>query len=121
MLQKNMIKKNINEFEAEEVSTGKKVFKQILIWNDVAPDFVMRKFIIEPGGEMPFHKNSLEHEQLVLKGKVEVKIGNEVFEIIKDDIVYIPAGAPHYYKTIGDEAFEFIYVVPNKEDSIEII
>lgn len=116
-----MIKKNIDEFEKEKVSSGKNTFKQVLIGKDVAPNFAMRRFIIEPGGEMPYHKNSVEHEQLVLNGKAEVKIGNEIFEVKKDDVVFIPAGVPHYYKTLGSEAFEFICVVPNKEDSIEII
>jgi len=116
-----MIKKNINEFEKEKIGAGKNIYKQVLIGDDVAPNFAMRRFIIEPGGEMPFHKNSVEHEQLVINGKAEVKIGEEILEVKKDDVVYIPAGVPHYYKTIGNEPFEFICVVPNKEDKIEIV
>ncbi len=116
-----MIKKNINEFEKEKVGAGKNTYKQVLIGDDVAPNFAMRRFIIEPGGEMPFHKNSVEHEQLVINGKAEVKIGDEILEVKKDDIVYIQAGVPHYYKTIGNEPFEFICVVPIKEDKIEIV
>ena len=116
-----MIKKNIDEFSKEKVGAGKNTYKQVLIGNDVAPNFAMRRFIIEPGGEMPYHTNTVEHEQLVLRGKAEVKIGNEILQVKKDDVVYIPANVPHYYKTIGDESFEFICIVPNIEDKIEIV
>ena len=65
--EKNMIKKNINEFDKEKVNAGKDTFKQVLIGNDVAPNFAMRRFIIDPGGEMPFHKNwVLHHYQSIL-------------------------------------------------------
>ena len=36
-------------------------------------------------------------------------------------IVYIPAGVPHWYETIGDEPFEFLCMVPNKPDKITVI
>ena len=116
-----MIKKNIEEFKKEKVGAGKNTYKQVLIGNDVAPNFAMRRFIIEPGGEMPYHTNTVEHEQLVLRGKAEVKIGDKILQVNKDDVVYIPANVPHYYKTIGNEAFEFLCVVPNMKDTIEIV
>jgi quercetin dioxygenase-like cupin family protein len=93
----------------------------VLIGSDEGPNFAMRKFTIEPGGEMPMHTNSVEHEQLVLGGRAEVKIGDQSFEAVKDDVVYIPAGVPHCYKTIGSQPFEFLCVVPNKKDVIEIV
>jgi len=33
----------------------------------------------------------------------------------------IPAGTPHWYRTEGDQHFEFLCVVPNISDRIEII
>jgi len=35
--------------------------------------------------------------------------------------VFIPAGVPHWYKNSGDEPFEFLCLIPNEEDRIEII
>lgn len=105
----------------EEVKAGSKTTKQVLIGPSEAPNFAMRKFTIEPGGEMPMHTNSIEHEQIVLGGSAEVVIGNEKHIVKKDDVVFIPAKVPHCYKTIGSEPFEFLCVVPNKEDVIQII
>jgi len=116
-----MFVKHVNEIVKEEVKAGSKTTRQVLISSNEGPNFAMRKFTIEPGGGMPLHTNSVEHEQLVLGGKAEIIIGGKAYEVKKDDIVFIPAGVPHSYKTIGNEPFEFLCMVPNKEDVIKIV
>ena len=69
---------------------------------------------------MPRHTNSVEHEQYVLKGRARVGIGEKVHEVGPDDVLYIPAGTPHYYEVV-EHPFEFICVVPNGPDRIEIL
>ncbi|NIT12930.1 MAG: cupin domain-containing protein [Candidatus Dadabacteria bacterium] len=113
--------KSIDEVKKEEVTAGKHTTRQVLIGPKDAPNFAMRRFVIKPGGSMPRHKNSVEHEQYVLSGRARIGIGEKVYEVKKDDTVYIPAGTPHWYECIGDEPFEFICVVPNDEDKIELI
>ncbi len=115
-----MFPRNVNKFPKEKVAAGVKTTKQVLISTGEAPNFAMRKFSIEPGGSMPLHINKVEHEQYVLNGSAEVRIGNEKFIVKKDDVVFIPAQTPHSYKTIGSDAFEFLCVVPNEEDEITL-
>ncbi len=113
--------KQLIDVRKEEVKGATKTTRQVLISPDEGPNFAMRKFTIEPDGYMPMHTNTVEHEQLVLGGKATVVIGDKTFEVKKNDIVFIPAKMPHSYKTIGNEPFEFLCVVPNKEDMIEIV
>jgi len=103
------------------VPAGSKTSIQILIPPDRAPHFAMRCFTIEPGGGMPNHTNSVEHEQYVLGGRAEVGIGGKVHHVQQGDVVYIPAGIPHWYTTVGDEPFKFLCLVPNQPDTIEIV
>ncbi len=70
---------------------------------------------------MPAHTNTVEHEQYVLRGRAKIGIGDEVVEVEKDDVVFIPAGTPHWYQAEGDEPFEFICVVPNRPDEIQLL
>ena len=116
-----MTVKKIRELPFEEVKAGEGTTRQILIGPDEAPNFAMRKFVIKPGGGMPAHTNTVEHEQYVLSGKARVGIGDEIYEVEKDDVVFIPAGVPHWYEVNGSEPFEFLCLVPNKEDKIELI
>lgn len=106
---------------AEQVRAGKDTRIQVLIGPDEGPNFALRRFIMEPGGGMPRHVNEVEHEQYVLRGRARIGIGEDEFEVSSDDVVYIPAGVPHWYQAVGDEAFEFLCVVPNKPDSIRIL
>lgn len=106
--------------ETSKVTAGKGTSMQVLIGPDEAPHFAFRKFIIEPMGGMPKHTNRVEHEQYVLNGSGIIEINSEEFEVSEGDSVYIPAQVPHSYKA-GENGLEFICVVPNREDKIEII
>lgn len=116
-----MIIRKSNQIQKEKLSAGKSTFRQILISSNEAPNFALRKFIIEPYGSMPMHTNLVEHEQYILKGSAEITIDGKIFIVEKDNIVFIPANVPHSYKTIGDKPFEFLCIVPNKEDKITLV
>ncbi len=105
---------------AEEVKAGTATRRQVLIGPDEGPNFAMRRFIMEPGGGMPMHTNKVEHEQYVLRGSARVRIGDEVHHVKAGDVVYIPGGVPHDYQA-EDDGFEFLCVVPNQPDEIELV
>lgn len=113
--------KHIQEIHASVVPGSVDVLKKVLLANEETPNFEMRCFIIQPGGRMPNHTNRVEHEQFVLQGHGRVGIGDEVFEVKRGDIVFIPAEVPHWYMNIGDETFEFLCIVPNLPDKVTII
>ena len=70
---------------------------------------------------MPRHTNTVEHEQYVLRGEATVTIGDEAHQVKAGDVLFIPEGAIHSYENTGDEPFEFLCIVPNKEDKITIV
>ena len=113
--------KHADEFPKEAVGSGKGTERQVLIGSDEAPNFAMRRFIMQPGGGIPAHTNTVEHEQYVLRGQAKVGIGDDVHDVKAGDVVFIPAGTPHWYEVGGDEPFEFICVVPNGPDEIKIL
>ena len=106
--------------EAKNIPAGEGMSMEVLVSADDAPHFAMRRFIMEANGRMPLHTNLVEHEQYIISGSANVKIGDQSLQIVAGDSVYIPAEVPHSY-TAGAEGFEFICVVPNKEDKIEIL
>ncbi len=113
--------KKINDVPVEKVSAGTSVSRQVLIGSEEGPNFAMRRFIMEPGGGIPAHTNTVEHEQFVLGGRARIGIGGEVFEVGPGDVLYIPAGVPHWYEVAGDESFEFLCMVPNLDDTISLV
>jgi quercetin dioxygenase-like cupin family protein len=116
-----MTVKQADQVPAEVVKAGDRTKIQVLISSAEGPNFAMRRFIMEPGGGMPNHTNTVEHEQYVLKGHASIGIGGEIFEVQAGSVLFIPAGVPHWYQNIGEETYEFLCVIPNQPDKIEII
>jgi quercetin dioxygenase-like cupin family protein len=113
--------RSVDSHPRARVAAGRETEVQVLIGPDEGPNFALRRFIIQPGGGMPLHTNLVEHEQYVLRGRASVRIGDEVHEVKADDVVYIPAGVPHSYDAEGDEPFEFLCSVPNRDDRIDLV
>lgn len=108
-------------FPLEAVGAGAGTSRSVLIGPNDAPNFALRRFVMEPGGGMPRHTNTVEHEQYILEGAAEVGIGDDVYQVKKGDVVFIPEGIPHWYKADASLGFEFLCIVPNKDDVIEIL
>ncbi|HJR52642.1 MAG TPA: cupin domain-containing protein [Gemmatimonadota bacterium] len=109
------------DVERDPVDAGKDTVRQVLIGPDEGPNFALRRFIMQPGGGMPPHTNTVEHEQYVLRGRARIGIGDDVHDVRAGDVLFIPAGTPHWYEAGEGEPFEFLCVVPNKPDTIELI
>ena len=113
--------KHAQDVEAQVVKAGDKTTIQVLISAEEGPNFALRRFVMEPGGGMPNHTNTVEHEQYVLKGHASIGIGAETFDVRIGDVVFIPQGVPHWYQNLGEETFEFLCIIPNKPDEIKIV
>ncbi|MCK5617767.1 MAG: cupin domain-containing protein [Candidatus Krumholzibacteria bacterium] len=113
--------RHVKTIASETLAAGTGVSRQVLIGSDEGPNFAMRRFIMEPGGGIPAHTNTVEHEQYVLGGRARIGIGDQQFDVETGSVVFIPAGMPHWYRVVGNEPFEFICVVPNLPDEIEML
>ncbi|HMB71735.1 MAG TPA: cupin domain-containing protein [bacterium] len=113
--------KRAEAIELTPVKAGRATASQVLVGpEDGAPHFAMRRFVMGPDGGMPLHTNRIEHEQYVLRGRARVRIGDTDHVVSGGNCLYIPAGVPHSY-TVLEAPFEFLCMVPNAEDRIEIL
>lgn len=113
--------KHSDDVAAQKVAAGVETTIQVLISSQEGPNFAMRKFVMQPGGGMPRHTNTVEHEQYVLNGQARIGIGDQVFDVKKGDVVFIPAGVVHFYQNTGDDTFEFLCIVPNQPDEVKVL
>jgi len=113
--------KRADAVERRTVAAGTATESQVLLGpDDGAPNFAMRRFVMGEGGGMPLHTNSVEHEQYVLRGRAEVRIGDRSHRVAAGDVLYIPAGVPHHYRVV-EAPFEFLCVVPNRPDRVNVL
>jgi quercetin dioxygenase-like cupin family protein len=115
-----LVKKS-DKVARQPVAAGTATETQVLLGaEDGMPHFAMRRFTMGEGGGMPRHTNTVEHEQYVLRGRARVGIGDGVHDVSEGDVVYIPAGVPHFYSVV-EAPFEFLCMVPNGPDRIELV
>ncbi|MFW6175578.1 MAG: cupin domain-containing protein [Acidobacteriota bacterium] len=113
--------KRADSVERRTIAAGKGAEVQVLLGeDDGAPHFAMRRFRMEAGGGMPLHTNEVEHEQYVLNGRARITVGEDVHDVSEGDVLYIPARMPHSYEVV-DGPFEFLCMVPNRPDRIEVL
>jgi quercetin dioxygenase-like cupin family protein len=105
----------------ESIGAGHRAARQVLLGPETGSTFHTRRFVMEPGGGMPNHTNSVEHQQYVLRGAARVGIGEDVHDIRAGMVVHIPAGVPHWYRVEGTEPFEFLCMVPAADDRVELL
>jgi quercetin dioxygenase-like cupin family protein len=106
---------------AVEVRAGKATEMRVLVGPAQGEtSFALRRFTMGEGGGMPLHTNLVEHQQYVLRGRARMRVGDAVHEVGASDTLFIPAGMPHSYDVL-EAPFEFICVVPDKPDRVEIV
>ena len=110
------------DIEYESVDAADGLSKGVLInESHGAPTLALRRFTLEPGGEVPRHTNEIEHEQYVLEGEYVVGIEDTEHTVSAGDSLHIPAGTVHWYRNPGDEEGAFICAVPTGDDDIHLV
>lgn len=78
-----------------------------------APHFAVRFFEIEPGGCTSLDRHEHDHGVVVLRGRGEVLLGDDVTELGYGDVVYVLPNELHQFRCVGGEPFGFLCVIPN--------
>lgn len=105
----------INESEVSDFgSTNTSI--RVFISEEEAPNFIMRRFEIGPGGNIGVHAHPWEHEIYMLAGELVLTNDKGTEEKVeKDEFIFIPANEPHGYLNESDKIASFICLVPKKK------
>ena len=90
------------------------------------PEYGLRFFTIQPGGQIPIHNHFYHQTMYILEGKFECwQFDPETDKIAQKketgpgDFVYVPSMEPHGMKNIGDEPATFLCCICNVYDEEE--
>jgi quercetin dioxygenase-like cupin family protein len=76
---------------------------------------------IAPGDRIPLHQHTIEEVVFVEEGSVEATLGNERRGIAPGAIAFIPSGAAHGFRNIGNGVARIYAVFPAREISIQYL
>lgn len=111
---KSVIRRDV---EPTPVDAARSTRMAVLLGPDEgAPNFIMRRFVIDPGGVIPAHLHSdIEHEQVIEKGELVIILDDREHTVRAGDSILIPADTPHRYENRGSEPVSLICVIPLKD------
>jgi quercetin dioxygenase-like cupin family protein len=72
-----------------------------------ARDVELRYFRIPAGGASALESHPHEHAILILHGRADVLLGEEVAEAGPGDAVFVASGEPHQLTVVGEEPLGF--------------
>ena len=100
----------------EDTSAYNGVEKQILIGPaDGSEEIAMRRFIVEPGGNTPYHHHDFPHLVRVEEGHgVAIDKDGGEHPLKPGNVVYVHNNEVHGFKNTGSELFAFICIVPRR-------
>ncbi len=104
----------MDEIAALDVERASGAQMQVLLGpKEQMPHFYLRRFTLAPGGHIPAHRHeAIEHEQVMLAGQLELRLGDDVVTARAGDCIFIPARLVHAYHNPGDEPAVFLCAVP---------
>lgn len=110
-----MYKTHEDEVKAEIVEEGKNATIKWLLHKGIGvPNFEMRIFEVQPGGQTPEHVHHWEHEVYVLSGNGKIKTERGDAELKKGVAVFVPPQERHVFINDGEEELKFICVIPRR-------
>ncbi len=78
-----------------------------------APNFAMRRFIVEPGGCTPSHSHDWEHEVYILRGRGVLVTAEGDVEVGPNMALFLAPNEVHQFRAMPDGSLEFLCIVPN--------
>lgn len=88
------------------------------------PEYGLRFFTIQPGGEIPIHNHFYHQTMYILSGKLEYMHFNmETEEVVynritsEGDFIYVPSMEPHGMRNISNEPVTFLCCIANVYDA----
>lgn len=80
---------------------------------DDAPNFCMRRFELEPGGNTPLHVHPWEHEIYILEGQGSVSGGGKRRRVGPGDVLLIGPDEEHGVFADAGRPLAFLCLIPN--------
>ncbi len=86
----------------------------LIAQKDGAPNFALRMFEVEPGGQTPYHTHDWEHELYVLDGNGALITERGEFAFTTNDVMYVDPNMMHAFKNTGESTLKFLCIIPHE-------
>src|SRR5271156_4867313 len=75
-----------------------------------------RVFEIDPGGHSTLERHDHIHSVMIIRGRGQCLVGDAIYEITGNDLVYIPSMTWHQFRATTNEPLGFLCLVNAERD-----
>ncbi len=86
--------------------------RELITDRDGAPNFAMRQFEIDAGGQTPLHSHAWEHEVFILEGSGHLRTANGDRPFASGDAIYVAPNELHSFVNSSEARIRMICMVP---------
>jgi mannose-6-phosphate isomerase-like protein (cupin superfamily) len=95
----------------EEGTHFKAISRQVLFEGGPRLSAELRYFEIEPGGHSTLERHDHIHSVMVIRGRGQCLVGDAIYDIVVNDLVYVPTMTWHQFRATTDEPLGFLCLV----------
>jgi mannose-6-phosphate isomerase-like protein (cupin superfamily) len=104
----------------EEGGHFKAISRQILFEGGPKLGAQLRYFEILPGGHSTLERHDHIHSVMIIRGRGHCLVGDAIYEIGLNDLVYVPSRTWHQFRATADEPLGFLCLVNTERDKPEL-
>jgi mannose-6-phosphate isomerase-like protein (cupin superfamily) len=103
----------------EDGNHFKTISRQVLFEGGPHLGTQLRYFEIEPGGHSTLERHDHLHSVMVIRGGGHCLVGEVVYPLAVNDLVYVPSMTWHQFRATGDQPLGFLCLVNRDRDKPE--
>ncbi|HMD60884.1 MAG TPA: cupin domain-containing protein, partial [Opitutaceae bacterium] len=92
------------------------ITRQVLFDDNGPSGTQLRYFEIAPGGHSTLERHEHVHSVMILRGRGQALVGNEIHTLGVNDLVHVPPQTWHQFRATADEPLGFLCLVLSERD-----
>jgi HTH-type transcriptional regulator, repressor for puuD len=103
------------DIEPFDRGTGVKTLPLIGKWNTQGNKVTTGITIFGPGTQIPLHTHNVEETVMVLEGEATAVVGDDRFDLVAEDVTWVPSGVPHCFINRGQGVMRIYWVYGGRD------
>jgi quercetin dioxygenase-like cupin family protein len=107
---------DVHPYKEDGGTHFKSITRQTLFKGAETMPTEFRYFEIQPGGYSTLERHDHLHVVMIIRGKGQVVVGEEISDIGLHDVIYVPAQTWHQFQAAEDDHLGFLCLVAVERD-----
>jgi mannose-6-phosphate isomerase-like protein (cupin superfamily) len=103
------------DIEPFDRGTGVKTLPLVGKWNTQGNKVTTGITIFGPGTQIPVHTHNVEETVMVLEGEATAVVGDDRFDLVAEDVTWVPSGVPHCFINRGSGTMRIYWVYGGRD------